>query len=172
MYWKMVTPFFLQSLQNWEAENFFLNTQVAPGTHTDTHTHSRTADYLYLGLDYRCWFNTGQLASPGLLAEAKGNDTDGHQRSLRRFGTPQHRAQTLPLFPAFQSPLHVPEPPIKLLAEVRRAAQRAHAHRLPVPELPKRLVPTVASVPNGHVQDSYPSLKQSVKPDGFIGLSC
>ena len=38
MYWNTVTPLALQSLQNWEAENFFLNTQVAPRTHTHTHT--------------------------------------------------------------------------------------------------------------------------------------
>ncbi len=30
IYWKIVTSCFLQSFQNWEAENFFFKTQVAP----------------------------------------------------------------------------------------------------------------------------------------------
>lgn len=72
----------------------------------------------------------------------------------------------------------LPEPPIKLLAEVRRAPQMGHEHRLIVPELYNRLVLTIMSVQranivfaNGHMLDWYLSLKHSVKPDGSNGVN-
>lgn len=65
-----------------------------------------------------------------------------------------------------------PEPPIKLLAQVRWSPQMGHQHRLTVPELYHGLVWTIASVQradivssNGHLLDWYLSSKQSVKPD-------
>lgn len=47
MYWKTVTSYFLQSFQNWEAENFFFNTQVAPVTY-------KAAKSIYW-LEKMCW---------------------------------------------------------------------------------------------------------------------